>query len=246
MSDKLYNALIAEWENETINANCKRFLATKKVAAYMLQELAKEYKGLSLEQIASCIEGEPKISEIPVDSELTGKNVNTISNEPTSIYENVENPYIIFDAALPDQIGKMQMIINIANQNNYDAGYSLATRGIYDCLSIISIQQEQVFVNPDNDGLKKVHSVWICMHPEQDRQSTIATYEISEQNDEGTIKTKKSEYDKLQTTIICLGKPDTSDSEGLLDVLEALLVDNISVEEKLKVLKQYGICDSEL
>lgn len=92
MRNEISNAVLAGDNSEKLDANCKRVLANKQIAAAILQECAEEYKGLSLEQIIPYIEGNPQISEVPTEPDLTGKylaeqRVNGISNELASLYE---------------------------------------------------------------------------------------------------------------------------------------------------------------
>lgn len=250
MDDELHNALVAGQENKLADAHCKRVLAHKRVAAMILQECAEEYKGFDLDKIAACIEGDPEISDVPIDKDMTGKyraeKIIGISEESTSLYEGSVKYDVLFKSIVPQQGTETELIINLEAQKNFNPGYSLVTRGVYYCARMLSDQKGSEFAKSDYKGLKKVHSIWICLHPAKEWQSTITTYKLAERNIKGSANEQPSEYDKLQITMICLGKPDAADSEGLLDMLEALLVDNISCEKRTEILKHYGVYDSTL
>jgi len=57
--------------NARYDANAKQILADKQVLARILKETVAELKGFDYDTIEACIEGEPKVSEVPVMAGLT-------------------------------------------------------------------------------------------------------------------------------------------------------------------------------
>ena len=73
-----------------LDAECKAFLADKQILAWILRDCTPEFRGYSIPDIMSCIEGEPEIGTVPVDKDLTGKymaeKVTGMADEDTSSY----------------------------------------------------------------------------------------------------------------------------------------------------------------
>ena len=55
------------------DASAKRLLGQKIILAHILIRLVEEFKGMDADMVASLIEGEPYISQIPVEPGLTNK-----------------------------------------------------------------------------------------------------------------------------------------------------------------------------
>ena len=96
-----------------------------------------------------------------------------------------------------------ELIINVEAQNNFKPGYSLVTRGIYYCSRMISAQMETEFSHSDYAGMKKVHSIWVCIRPNKQWKGSITTYTIGESNILGNAKSDHDDYDKMQVTLLC-------------------------------------------
>ena len=222
----------------------------KKNQTSISQDTEEKILSIYAKSIVSCIDGEPEISEVPIDKDVTGKHraekIIGIPGESTSLFEGLVKYDVIFKAKVPNQEADTELIINIEAQKKFNPGYSLVMRGIYYCARMLSDQKGSEFAKSDYNGIKKVHSIWICLHPAKGWEGTITTYQLKEKNIKGLGKGNPSTYDKLQITMICLGKPDTEDGEGLLDMLETLFVDNISDDKRKEKLKQYGVYDNAL
>ena len=55
------------------DAQCKRVLSQREILARILKEVAEEFRGLELEEVAACIEGEPEISSVKIPSYTEGR-----------------------------------------------------------------------------------------------------------------------------------------------------------------------------
>ena len=49
------------------DAQCKRVLSQREILARILKEVAEEFRGMELEEVAACIEGEPEISSVKAE-----------------------------------------------------------------------------------------------------------------------------------------------------------------------------------
>ena len=71
--------------------NVRHSWLTSKFLLGVLRDCTPEFRGYSIPDIMSCIEGEPEIGTVPVDKDLTGKymaeKVTGMADEDTSSYE---------------------------------------------------------------------------------------------------------------------------------------------------------------
>ena len=58
------------------------------------------------------------------------------------------------------------------------AGYDIVTRGIFYVSRMISAQLSTEFSKSDYDNIKKVYSIWICMHSPNNIGNAISCYHI--------------------------------------------------------------------
>ena len=111
---------------------------------------------------------------------------------------------------------------------------------------MISSQKGIDFGNSNYSDLKKVHSIWICLNPDEEWQGTINTYYLQEKHLLGNVCEDKSAYDKIQVTMICLDNKLNNKEKNVISLLNIALANNISVKEKLKLLNEdFGIKTTE-
>ena len=223
-----------------LDAECKAFLADKQILAWILRDCTPEFREYSIPDIMSCIEGEPEIGTAPVDKDLTGKymaeKVTGMADEDTSSYEGTVRYDIRFKAKARHEDEETELIINVEAQNNFKPGYSLVTRGIYYCSRMISAQMETEFSHSNYAGMKKVHSIWVCIRPNKQWKGSITTYTIGESNILGNAKSDHDDYDKMQVTLLCLdGKP--TGKENVVGMLDVALANGMPAEEKIRQLE---------
>ena len=92
---------------------------------------------------------------------------------------------------------------------------------------MISAQYGTEFSSAQYDKIRKVYSIWICMHPPKSRENTITQYYIAE---------KVENYDLMSAIMICLGEPDSENYNGVLKLLNVLLSSETAPDEKEKIL----------
>ena len=111
---------------------------------------------------------------------------------------------------------------------------------------MISSQKGIDFGNSNYSDLKKVHSIWICLNPDEEWQGTINTYYLQEKHLLGNVCEDKSAYDKIRVTMICLDNKLNNKEKNVISLLNIALANDISVKEKLKLLNEdFGIKTTE-
>lgn len=226
------------------DAACKKVLAEKIILAWIMKHTMKEYEAYDVREIVErYIVGEPKVGKIPVlPDETSAPKVTGVGVEDSSVNEGTVTYDIQFRAVLPDTDEIVQMIINVEAQNDFYPGYPIVKRGIYYCARMISSQYGTVFTDSHYEKIQKVYSVWICMNPPKNRMNTITEYSMKENNVIGAVKETEEFYDLITTVMICLGKGDDVDENGLLRLLDVLLSSDTTAEKKKEVLENdFGI-----
>lgn len=221
------------------DAACKKLLAEKIILAWIMKNTMKEYSSFCVEKIArNYIEGTPQIAEIPIAPDQTNKTrISGTGVEDTTITEGTITYDIRFFAILPNSKDHVRMIINVEAQNDFYPGYPLIKRAIYYCSRMISAQYGTEFTKSHYEKINKVYSIWICSNPPKERQNSITRYSITEENLFGNVKEAYENYDLVTAIMICLGKPDSKDTNQLLQLLDVLLSSDSSKEEKKKLLQ---------
>ena len=102
------------------DASAKRLLGQKIILAHILIRVVDEFKGMDADTVASLIEGEPYISQVPVETGLTNKETVDARTSERIVGLNTENSEIdegkiyfdiIFYVRMRDGLAKM--IINL-------------------------------------------------------------------------------------------------------------------------------------
>ena len=203
------------------DAAAKKLLSFKEVIANILKYAVREFKNCSLQQIISCIDGEPEISSTFVDDEYT-PNVDASGVETVSVDDGKRSFDIKLKVKLPTNNEEAQLIINLESQNDYYPGYTLEKRGIYYLSRLISSQYNVEFKKSDFDKLKKVYSIWICTHAPQGVTNTITEYRFKPEYLVGKVPDVPKKYDLMSLIMINLGSENENYS-GLIRMLDLLL-----------------------
>lgn len=203
------------------DAEAKRLLSLKDVIANILKYAVREFKGCTLQQIISCIDGEPEVAETYVDDEYT-PSIDGAGVESVSVDEGKRSFDLKLKVKLPTNNEEAQLIINLESQNDYYPGYTLEKRGIYYLSRLISSQYNVEFTKSEFDKLKKVYSIWICNHAPQDRVNTITEYRFKPENLVGEVPDIPERYDLMSLIMINLGSEDKN-YDGLIRMLDLLL-----------------------
>jgi len=226
------------------DASCKKVLSEKGIVAHILKTCVEEYEETTIEEIIECIQGKPDIDKILVQDVSLPTRVGSEQTEDASDKEGTIFYDIRFTATVPSSDDEViELIINLEAQNDFHPGYPLLKRGVYYCARMISSQYGTVFVQSDYGKIKKVYSIWICTNPSQEREYTITSYKMTEENIEGGAKAKKKDYDLLDVVMVCLGQKKYDELTGLLSMLNMVLKDNYlsSAEKREKLEKEFKV-----
>jgi len=217
---------------------CKEVLSEKGIIGHILKTCVKEYQNVSVEDIVNkYIQGNPEVEKTTVqpDGEIC-----RLESQHTEDTNGGANPVFFdvrFNALAPGTEELIELIINIEAQNKFNPGCPLLKRGIYYCSRMISSQYGTVFTKSHYEKIKKVYSIWVCTNSSKEWEYNIARYGIIEENIIGKAKAKLAHYDLLSVVMICLGKRQYTELEGLLRLLNLVLVDNyLNQKEKEKRL----------
>ena len=142
-----------------------------------------------------------------------------------------------FSAVAPGEDGKIGLIINIEAQSKYHPGYPLVKRAIYYCGRMLSAQYGSVFTQSHYGEIQKVYSIWICTRPPKERENTITSYTLQERHLVGHVTEPVRNYDLMNVTMICLGKPEGKHYGGLLRMLEVLFTGRYAAKEVIQILE---------
>jgi len=120
MDNELVYSADATYQKAQYDACAKRLLGQKIILAHILMRVVDEFKGMDAETVASLIEGEPYISQVPVELGLTnkemvdagtGERIVGLNTESSEIDEGKVYFDIIFYVRMRDGLAKM--IINL-------------------------------------------------------------------------------------------------------------------------------------
>lgn len=218
---------------------CKKLLANKPILARIMKYCLDEYKDCDVKDIEEkYIEGTPEIGTIGVHSDQTNAKITGMSNEDISVNEGKIVYDIRFHAYAPKGNELIKLILNVEAQNQYNQTYPLIKRGIYYVSRMISSQYGTEFTNSHYEGIKKVYSIWICPKPPKDKQNTVERYSIKKENLIGESFEDVQNYDLLNVVMIHLGDEVDSDNTGIIQMLDVLLSDKKTADEKIHVLEE--------
>ena len=120
MDNELVYSADATYQKAQYDASAKRLLGQKIILAHILIRVVDEFKGMDADTVASLIEGEPYISQVPVEPGLTnkemvdagtGERIVGLNTESSEIDEGKVYFDIIFYVRMRDGLAKM--IINL-------------------------------------------------------------------------------------------------------------------------------------
>ena len=106
------------------DASAKRLLGQKIILAHILIRVVEEFKGMDADTVVSLIEGEPYISQVPVEPGLTNKDMLDARTGERIVGLNTENSEIdegkiyfdiIFYVRMRDGLAKMIINLDIPN-----------------------------------------------------------------------------------------------------------------------------------
>ena len=253
MNTEIANAVNAAGDNAQYDTRVKRVLSQKMILAHILISTVGEFKGMKPEDVAACIEGEPKIGVVPVEHGLTnvegtdkvgyamavesdkaGQRIIGLNTENSEVNEGLIRFDIIFYVRMKD--GLSQIIVNVECQKNEPSAYKILNRAIFYVSRMVSSQKERNFVNTNYDDIKQVFSIWICMDMDYNCMSHIhlTKDEMLKPHD------WKGNLDLLNIVMIGVTNdiPERDENYELHRLIGTLLSDRLKEQEKLEILEQ--------
>ena len=219
------------------DAACKRLLSEREILARIMKECVPEYAGCDVKDIATrYIKDDPLVGSVPLTytpSRVTGlRNDDAVPGEGRVTYD------IRFSAEAPGREGPIGLIVNVEAQGAADRGRRLLSRAVFYCARMLSSQYGEVFAHSRYEDIRKVYSIWICLHPPKGQENTIVRYAMTREDVVGTIDEDPSMADLLCVVVVRLGEPGSSGYTGsILDMLATLLSREVTGPEKLRMLR---------
>jgi hypothetical protein len=210
-------------QRRAYDAAAKQIIAHKDVLANILKYAVREFKDCSLDEIMSCLSGEPEIGADYIDDYDLPPKMDVAGSESASLREGTRSFDIKFKVKLPKDNKESDLIINIESQNDYNPGYTLEKRGIYYLSRLISGQYNVEFTKSNFDNLKKCYSIWICVNPPDNIANTITEYRFKPENIVGKVPDLPEKYDLMSLVMVNLGVKDEN-YVGLIKMLDQLLI----------------------
>ena len=246
MNTEIKNAVNSAGDKAQYDARVKRILSEKHILAHILAKTVDEFKGMNPNDIVKYIEGEPKISIVPIEPGLTnmekidesGQRIKGLNSESVEANEGLIRFDIIFYVRLKN--GLLQIIVNIEAQKDDPVSYKILNRAIFYVSRLISSQKERDFVNTNYDDIKQVFSIWVCMNMSKNSLSHfhIVKDDMLEPYD------WKGNADLLNIVMIGVTNelPIQDEKYELHRLIGALLSDRLKENEKLDIIeKEYKI-----
>jgi len=237
------NSIDAVGTDAQYDAACKKLLANREILAWILKEVAEEFKDCDVRTIAEkYIEGQPEVASVLVNPGETNAQIMGLRNED-SVYGEGKITYDVhFKALYPQGSRLIKLFVNVEGQKDFYPGYAIPKRGIFYCSRMLSSQYQTEFKEPYYDEIKKVYSIWICMNPSKKAGNTIVKYSIHKEDMLGETEVSKGDYDLLTMVMICLGGEEASNYEGIVKLLDVLFSNVRDAEEKKYILEEeFGI-----
>lgn len=236
--------LETEYHSEYDEA-AKRLLSKKSVLAKILSNVIDELKDMKPEDVIPLIEGEPVVSQVPIDPGLTNKffdeRIRGMNNEDASGGEGLIRFDIIFFVKLSD--GLSEIIVNLEVQRKDPSEYDILNRAIFYTSRMISSQKGRDFQKSEYNDIRRVYSIWICMKTEESCTTLITL------NQNNILGHHEWKGDLRLFNIVMIGVPeklsDKDEHYGLHRFLNGLLSNQYSYEEKKTILKDYHVESEE-
>ena len=260
LKTELSNAMVAAGDKAQYDIRAKRLLAQKSILARILLKTVEAFNGMSPEDVADCIEGEPVIGMVPIEPGSTNacradgsvQRIRGFNTENSEINEGMIRFDIVFYVRLPfgnvhiiDNVRLTeneanhkltQIIVNVEAQKDEPVAYKILNRSIFYVSRLVSSQKERDFVNSNYDDIKQVYSIWICMNMKCNSMSHIhlTKDEMLEPYDwKGNINL---------LNIILIGITDELPAHDeryeLHRLIGALLSSSIELNEKLEIMER--------
>ena len=208
----------------------KHILRYKIVLAHIMKDYLEEYMNYSIPEIMECIE--PK-GDVPLHKHTVSGHRNENNEDDTSIFFDS-----LVYASLPQNKGKIAMILNLEAQGELKGRSHVLSRANYYNSRNTSMQVEELFDHACYDDIVKVVSIWIVFNAPKYKQGSINRYRMVEEHIIGDTCEEEKYFDKQQIVVLYLGYKE---SEKVSMNILRVMADNMSSQEKIERLKKYDV-----
>ena len=199
LSSNIETAYIKAWYDEA----AKRLLCDKYILAWIIISVIDEYKDCSVQYVRGClIEGDVRtMSETVNPNEVMPaiKGLNTeiqINSEGRTTFD------IYFNVIRPNPKENSHIYCDLEIQNDYYPGYDYVTRGVYNCVRILSSQYNTEFAGSHYEKLKKAYSIWVCTDPPDKHKNSISVVSLQKNDKVSSVDRDKEKYDLINVISI--------------------------------------------
>ena len=238
MNTTLKNAVEAADKKAQYDECAKHLLGQKIILAHILVRTVEEFYGMNPEEIVSYIEGEPYISQVPIESGMTNtwnveQQIVGMNSENKEINEGTIRFDIIFYVRNKEQLS--QIIINVEAQKDEPDKYDILNRAVFYVCRMISSQKERDFTGTNYNDIKQVYSIWICMNMKDNVMNHIS---LRDRKILGNY-TWKGNLNLINIVMIGLSNTisERRKSYELHRLLGTLLSDSLPVTKKLDIME---------
>ena len=208
----------------------KHILRYKIVLAHIMKDYLEEYMNYSIPEIMECIE--PK-GDVPLHKHTVSGHRNENNEDDTSIFFDS-----LVYASLPQNKGKIAMILNLEAQGELNGRSHVLSRANYYNSRNTSMQVEELFDHACYDDIVKVVSIWIVFNAPKYKQGSINRYRMVEEHILGDVCEEEKYFDKQQIIVLYLGYKE---SEKVSMNILRVMADNMSSQEKIERLRKYDV-----
>ncbi len=208
----------------------KHILRYKIVLAHIMKDYLEEYMNYSIPEIMECIE--PK-GDVPLHKHIVSGHRNENNEDDTSVFFDS-----LVYASLPQNKGKIAMILNLEAQGELKGRSHVLSRANYYNSRNTSMQVEELFDHACYDDIVKVVSIWIVFNAPKYKQGSINRYRMVEEHILGDVCEEEKYFDKQQIIVLYLGYRE---SEKVSMNILRVMADNMSSQEKIERLRKYDV-----
>ena len=208
----------------------KHILRYKIVLAHIMKDYLEEYMNYSIPEIMECIE--PK-GDVPLHKHTVSGHRNENNEDDTSVFFDS-----LVYASLPQNKGKIAMILNLEAQGELKGRSHVLSRANYYNSRNTSMQVEELFDHACYDDIVKVVSIWIVFNAVKYKQGSINRYQMVEEHILGDVCEEEKYFDKQQILVLYLGYKE---SEKVSMNILRVMADNMSSQEKIERLRKYDV-----
>ena len=208
----------------------KHILRYKIVLAHIMKDYLEEYMNYSIPEIMECIE--PK-GDVPLHKHIVSGHRNENNEDDTSVFFDS-----LVYASLPQNKGKIAMILNLEAQGELKGRSHVLSRANYYNSRNTSMQVEELFDHACYDDIVKVVSIWIVFNAPKYKQGSINRYRMVEEHILGDVCEEEKYFDKQQILVLYLGYKE---SEKVSMNILRVMADNMSSQEKIERLRKYDV-----